>query len=533
MKIMIADDEEHIRLGIAEGFDWKALGLEVAALAADGKEALALALHHQPDIILLDINMPHMNGLEFMKLAKNQLPRTVFIILSGYDEFEYAQEAIALGVSEYLLKPISPRELSESLEKAMERVRQQAEQAGFVQDLENSIQEFMPLLREKCIEDILHQRYSPTDIEQRMVYTGIEFPSDKFVVFLIELEELLTYSGNDVANRQLTLFAVRNICDEVLNQQHWGMSIVALESTLVVLLSFELEKVLDLKELRLQLATAVKENIKRYLNLSVSIGVGNVYSGLQQIHYSYKEALNAIQMKALLGNGKLIDASSMDWSSSTPASYSYEKELLWAQYLRNGDERVLEVWEAIYHSFETSGSDQSHQVMILTIQQLFLSVSKIFAALDLNLHETEYDSLYNKLHSYTDIPLLKLELDSFMQACLDIINRAKSSSYRKEIEQVKRYIQNHFNQDISLQILSADVYMNTNYLCTLFKSEVGETIHQYITRTRMEKAKELLQQTDLRIFEISEQVGFNHTSHFSHAFKKYTGITPIEFKTDH
>lgn len=533
MKIMIADDEENIRMGIAEGFDWQELGLEVAALASDGKEALELAFIHHPRIILLDINMPRMSGLEFMKLSKDRLPGTVFIILSGYDEFEYAQEAIQLGVSEYLLKPISPRELSEALEKAIERVREYDAQADFIQGLENNIKEFMPLMREKLVSDLLHQRYSPTDIDQRMAYTGIRFPSSKFAVFIIELEQFLSPSGSEEANRQLSLFAVRNVCDEVLNRNHWGLSVIALDSTLEVLVSFDPASLSDLKEAHLRLASDVKNSIKRYLNLSVSIGIGNVYSGVHQIHYSCKEALSAVQLSAVLGKEKLVDAASMDRSLPENAiGYSYEKELQWGQYLRNGDERVFEVLDDLFASFESDSSDRTYGLMKITTRQLLLSASKIFSALHLTLDGTGYDDLYDKLHSFQDSGRLRQQFRIFVELCLDRINRSKSTSYRKEIEQVQRYIEERFGQDISLQDLSAEVYMNTNYLCTLFKSEVGETIHQYIIRIRMEKAKELLQQSDLKIFEISEKVGYNNTSHFSQAFKKYTGISPVDFKAE-
>jgi len=533
MKIMIVDDEEHIRLGIAESFDWASLGLEVAALAADGKEALELALLQRPDIILLDINMPRMSGLEFMKAARESLPDTVFIILSGYDEFEYAQEAIQLGISEYLLKPISPGELSEALGKAVNRIREQTAQASFVQELEKNIEEAMPLLREKLLSDLLHQRYSPSDIDQRIAYTGIRFPSAKFIVFTIELEQFLTYSGTREANRQLSLFAVRNVCDEWLNREHWAISTVAMDSTLEVLVSLNGGAALNLKETALKLAAEVQKNIQLYLNLSVFIGVGNVYSGMEQIHFSCKESQMAVQLAAVIGQRKLMDAADINGLEAEPsAGYDYEKELQWGQYLRNGDERALEVLDELFTSFEASVTEQTYSMIRLTVQQLLLSASKIFSALQLSLLDTGYDALYGMLHSFQDFKRLQRELRAFAEAALDRINRSKSKGYRKEIEQVKRYIDEQYGQEISLQQLSAEVYMNTNYLCTLFKSEVGETIHQYMTRVRMEKAIALLQQSDLKIFEISEKVGYNNTSHFSQAFKKYTGHSPNDLKTE-
>ncbi|RKP51356.1 response regulator [Cohnella endophytica] len=537
MKIMIVDDEENIRLGIAEGFDWDELGLEVAALAEDGKEALELALLHRPDIILLDINMPRMSGLEFMKASKENLPDAVFIILSGYDEFQYAQEAIQLGVNEYLLKPISPRELSEAVQKAVLRVREQTDQTNFIQKLEKNIEEAMPLLREKLVSDLLHQRYSPSDVDRRMEYTGIRFPSSKFAVLHIGLEQFLTRPGTEEANRQLSLFAVRNVCDEVLNREHWGVSVVALENTLEVLVSLNEgdPEPADLKKVCLELAADIKDNIKRYLNLSVSIGIGNVYSGIEQIHYSCKEAHAAIRLSAVLGKSKLIDASSLELppSSDQAVGYAYEKELLWGQYLRNGDERALDVLDEWFDASGESGSDQAYAMMKSTVQQLLLTASKIFSALNLSLLDTGYDELYDKLHTYSDSIRLRDALRSFAEISLERINRSKSTSYRKEIEQVRSYIDERFGEEISLQRLSTEVYMNTNYLCTLFKSEVGETIHQYITRVRMDKAKQLLQQTDLKIFEVSEIVGFSNTSHFSQAFKKYTGYSPVDYKSEH
>lgn len=535
-KIMVIDDEENIRLGIVEGIDWDSYELEVVCQAGNGRDALILAEKYMPDIILLDINMPFMNGLEFSHKVKEFLPNCVLIVLTGYNEFEYAKESIQLGVSDYLLKPIAPADLIAAVIKARDKVASGAEHEKFIDDLKQQIRQNLPLLREKLIHDILHNSFLEYTIENKLQYLDIYFPTDKFAALTLEIDDFYKLAQkNDEVDRQLTMFAVKKITDETMNQNQWGLSLVSNDGFLEALVCLAPSTHQNLKDILFNTAESIRKNIEQYLNLTVSIGIGNIYSGLSQVSCSYKEAYNSLKYIPIRGYNRIYDISYLDLSSPFLVNYPFEKEIEMINNLKACNGRAMESLEDIFSEIEGYVDSVHIPEYFKTFSyQLLLVVLKLLVSLGIN-HENikmKYDYLFNNSYMIKDIPSLKEDLRDFLNECQNSIIKSKGASYRKEIENVKDYINKNYSQDISLKEISASVFMNSNYLCTVFKSEVGETINNYIIKVRMEKAMELLHNPELKIFEIAEMIGYSNTNYFSYAFKKYTGVSPNEYRSN-
>ncbi|HEY5587109.1 MAG TPA: response regulator [Ruminiclostridium sp.] len=534
-KVMVIDDEENIRLGIVEGIDWNSYEIEIVCQAANGRDALILAKKHMPEIILLDINMPLMNGLEFSRKVKEFLPNSFLIVLTGYDEFEYAKESIQLGVSDYLLKPISPADLIAAVLKARDKVIAGAQHEKFIDDLKQEIRQNLPLLREKLISDILHDSFLEYKIESKLQYLDINFPADKFAALTLEIDDFYKIAQkSDEMDRQLTMFAVKKIADETMNENQWGLSLISNDGFLEALICLAPSTHYNLKDILNNTAESIRKNIERYLNFTVSIGIGNIYSGLSQVSCSYKEAYNSLKYTPFRGNNKIYDISYLNLSSPFLVNYPFEKEIVMINNLKACNGKAMDSLEDIFSEIEAY-EDSVHLLGYFKTfsYQLLLAVLKLLISLDIN-HENikiKYDYLFNNSSLIKDISYLKEELRDLLNECQDYIIKSKGVSYRKEIGNVKNYINENYSRDIALKEISASVFMNPNYLCTLFKSEVGETINNYIIKVRMEKAMGLLQRTELKIFEIADMVGYSNTNYFSYAFKKYTGIPPNEYKS--
>ncbi|WP_256759756.1 response regulator [Cohnella sp. WQ 127256] len=501
LKVIVADDEEQIRLGIAEGIPWEDIGLTLVGTAENGRDALELVMKQLPEIVLFDINMPFMSGLEFAAEAKKALPHSQFIVLSGYDDFEYAQEAINLGVSDYLLKPISPTDLVEALEKAKHKLLDRQNQERFLDKLKHQMKQAIPLLRENLVSDIMHHRTTYNSILHQLEHLELYFPSDKFAVLLIEPMSFLGKLNSPEADRQLTLFAVRNICDEAINETVSAYSVIGNTGLVEILISFPSDTT-DLHPLLNLVSERIQHVIQTHLRISVIIGTGHIYSGLEQVQYSYREALLAFRFRAPLLPGYPLDK---------------EMELLGA--VKNGSRLALSILDEMIEEMKQNTDETKHEEIVRVIEhQVYISLTKLLSS-----------------HGFTGERLSSLNLETapvheLVNRSLQLITEAQGVSYRKEIEAVKTYIVVHYADDVALKDIAESVYMNMNYLCTLFKAEVGETIIQYLTRYRMERAREQLLGTSLRIFEIAEKVGYSNTNYFSSAYKKFYGLSPNEFR---
>ncbi|KRE69747.1 response regulator transcription factor [Paenibacillus sp. Soil750] len=535
LKVMVVDDEENIRLGIVEGIDWESYGLEVACQAANGRDALIEAKLHRPDIILLDINMPFVNGLEFAKVVRPLLPDSFIIILSGYNDFEYAKEAIKYGVSEYLLKPISPLELMEVIVKTRDKLTENRRKEQFLESLEQQFRESLPALREKWVYDLLHSSYLDSEIEMKnkLGWLGIDFPSDKFAACVIRIEDLAERSSGNEEGKHLFLYAVKNISDEILNQNAWGLSIVTNEGLLEALISLDGRDGQLYQEELEQKAGSLEKSIAEFLGLTVTVQFGSIYSGYGQIAFSYREAYGSVQKRKSDKKNEKIGRG-IEKDSVLGLVFPFEKEQEIVRHLKAMNERAVSVTADLLDELESNELIAGETGYLAEVAiQIARTVRKLLA--DTGIHAEDADRQYEQLCAVDDLASevaseIRTKLLQYVSSGLKEIIKTKSKPYRVEIEQVKKYIEDHYNQDLSLKAISSSIFMNLNYLCTIFKNEVGETVNNYITRVRMEKATELLRTTDLKVFEIAERVGYPNSNYFSYAFKKFTGAAPIEYR---
>lgn len=532
LKMLIADDEVNIRTGIAEGVDWREFGIEVAAQAEDGEKAYEAAIECRPDILVLDIHMPFLDGLNLISKLKDKLPDSEFIVLTGYSEFEYAQSSVSLGVSRYLLKPISPGELIDAVREAKEKVLARQKVKTDLEHLNRELLDAKPILCERFVWEIIRTPVFSVEIQEKLNYFGISFPSSKFAAFSVRLKKYPERQQEKEANRQFACFAVKKLLDLELSRFGWGMSVVTGEECLGGMICFG-----ECEKNSLEMQTTLLQNeitaacVER-LDIEVSFYLGSIYNTLEQVPSSYRESLGELKNDTLRESraDALFSGGACDLRNYP---FSEENQIIGA--VKEGSALAVSLSESFMSTLEGAyDEDQLADYANLAMWQISCRICGVFSDLGVDFsditRESAPESASESAEMYYDMERLRNKLKRIVSASVGKMMQWNAQNCRDEIEIVKKYIDSNYQKEITLKIMAEMVYMNPNYLCSFFKTRVGESLNSYTTRVRMEHAKSLLLVNDRKIFEIADAVGYSNTTYFSYAFKRYTGQTPSEFR---
>lgn len=533
-KVLLVDDEADVRVGVRQEIDWESLGLAVVDTAENGFEAAEAVDRLLPDIVITDINMPFMNGLELAEWIKERYPATKIIILTGYDEFEYAQKAVKLHIDEYILKPFSTQELVEVMVKVKERMAEEARQKEDVEALREHYRKSLPVLREQFLVSIVDGKEAGKEIAPRCALYGLDFQGRAFIVSLIGMDRTEGLSEHSFQeNEELKLFAILNIANEIVRKYDRGH--VFLRRDHVAYLAVCPEEGLE-EALRrtLSVAEEIRDCVERFTRLSVTVGVGTAHRRVEDMKISCEGAEHALDYRLLLGSGRVICIGDLEQPRSAKVSFDDMKLRAFVRCLKVGSAQEMnEMLDGLFA--ELAEADIS--LIDCQVCLLELITSLFSSAKDLNLNLDELLDMNASLNSFAGIPKfnhLQEAKQWVTEACAKIM--AGIASRRQDtcsslVEEAKDYVARHYNDSgISLQSLCKHLHISQGYFSTVFKREVRMTFVNYLLHVRMEEAKTLLRTTDLRTFEIAERVGYPEPNYFSFCFKKSVGVSPKEYR---
>lgn len=533
IKVIIADDEENVCQLIRGLIDWKSLDMEIVGIAHNGVEALDLIKALSPDLMITDIRMPGYDGLEMIRRAKNINQDLDFIIISGYRHFEYAQNAIKYGVGDYLLKPIKKEDFLTALNKMRTRYLQRTEQLSKEEHLKNQMKSDADRLRTNLFTDRLLKKGANTEdlslevINQNYHYS---FHTGLFQVCAVKID-----SGyEDQYNSAITILdeKVIQILNRLLKGSCFDMGIYLDDSVTYCVLNYDAE---DKKTIRRQMKAVLDELMVQkaaFGQLEFTIGAGMVVEDIQHLKDAFRAARFAIGQRLLVGTDRLIEG-------ETPHTASQRESTLLAELNRTMG-AALEVLDknAVLNCIDGL-KEQIKADNDLSGQEIF-SLSKHVCDMYLthlrnNQIQIQYGGeFYEKfcIHAgrCSSIDQLFQYLSVMVGESLDVIIEDKKQADTKPIRLAKQYIQQNYMKPISLEEVSGFVGFNATYFSTLFKKESGSNFVDYLTEIRMNKAKDLLRETNLNIAVICEQVGYNDLKHFTKSFTKNTGIKPNEYR---
>lgn len=390
-KVLIADDEDIIREGIKQCVDWASLSLQVVAEAEDGEEALELAVQHQVHIALVDLNMPIMHGIELMKRLREQLPLCKIVVITGHDEFTYAQESIRLQVNDYILKPADPLQLEQVLRGVRDQLVQEQQKSQHLQQASRQIIKNFPLLRERFCQEWMDGNLSRQEILEQLNFLQLP-PRSPELLGILRWRWEAHQSGMKEKERQLFLFAIENITAELLEE--YPLAIFRDQSGLIIILLWD-----GAAE---GLLARIEQEVRSNLKIAIEVGIEQVQEDITELAAAYRRC------------------------------------------------RV--------------------------------TLSK-------------------------EVPLSPM------------------------VRRVKQYMLEHYSEcGLTLDSIAGTLQASPVYLSRLFKQELGESFGTYLTQIRIRKAAQLLHSTDISVYEVAERTGYETQHYFSTAFKKQTGVAPLQFR---
>ena len=531
-KILIVDDEELVRKAIVAKLDWAGIGFSEVEQAEDGEQALEIALRFKPHIVLTDIRMPFMDGLELAERLKVQLPQTKVIILSGHDEFEYAQEAIKAGVMDYILKPVHAAGLKELMEKARQLLDIELEEKEKLYKLKIQLHQSLPLLKDKFLVSLVNNSVSEHELEKRLEYLEIQFLWQSFIVCVSEIDNLNVLAESKSAeDTELLMFSFLNISSELIGSS--GIVFNDFNSRQIIIYNYLYDNEHpDLNGLY-EILETIRNNMSKYFNITVTAGIGREVQSPKDLHISYKDALHVLDYKVVMGKNRIYDIKDLGYRKSE-IHYPIDSinELL-SKIKLEDMEAVAQSTEKFFGELLEKKNITSDNIKII-MSELINGAQKIIMEIkDESKEPVDLDfGIYEEIGKYETLEEMKTVVFRYLTGINKTIHAARNSRNLQIINRAKQYIDKNYKQDdLSLNQIAAIVSVSPGYLSILFRKETNQTFIEYLTMVRMEKAKELLKTSTLKSYEVAYNVGYSDPHYFSLSFKKYTGVTPSDYKT--
>lgn len=487
LRALLFDDEYIVLEGLGAVINWSQYGIEIAGTAQDGTTALQLINSEKPDIILTDIRMPGMDGLQLIQAVMDRTPEVYCIVFSGYNEYEYVKRAIQMGVSDYLEKPLEVEKIEEALQKAITRINQRTETKAIRRDHEQS----KHVLLEKMTIELL---------------TGKMHNLPKWLEYLGAQTDLWAGTTVLACSQQLRLTS-RPDCYPLMVRDGEQCLLILLHRT---------PPVHDLWE----------EIENEAESQDITVGCSCTKEDWAQMTDGYEEALRALRCARFLGQSGVVRYLDLG-ELITDLEPLAEKEEAIILSLRTGN--YAGVMEHLHPFMEWIRSELIAPEIVERemLKLLYLALETAKESHFLNTEDQYMPHLaIRKIHGRKHMLVwFREQFEQIVESALQVREDTKLMTIGK----AKLYIEAHISQNISLQEVSGYVGMNPSYLSVLFKEVTGVTYIRYVTRFRMELAKKWLA-SGLKVNEVSEKVGYHTYRHFSEVFKKYTGISPGQFK---
>ncbi len=517
-KVFLVEDEVVTREGIRDNVDWGAAGFEFCGDAPDGEVALPLIEEAQPDVLITDIKMPFMDGLQLSKIVHEHMPWMKIIILSGHNEFEYAQSAVKLGVTEYLLKPVSAQDLHQVLKNLSVTLDQEKHERQELKNLQISAENNLSLSREKFLLKLMMGGISSADAIDQSQQLGLSIVARYYLVGLLraqlcEDDRPFDYHEFERMKKIISDF-LENNPDIFITNKDLGELVLLMKGETPDQLLQDGEFFADL----------IKQEVENQTNCNVFVEFGAPQQRLGDLHFSFAEALTR-------SKGEILD-------SEKPAN-KLENDLVRLNreaikdYLKLGsihkfDDFFSKELEAVSKLMEQSThvKHYSYIEIILTIAQF---ISDLGGDVDKVLPEAKrVEDQISNIHTHQDF---ENEIRGLFSKALSYRKNKVNQERYAIIQQAKAYIEQHFGEsDLRMEDVAHRFNLSPSHFSTVFRQHAGKTFRVYLSNLRINKAKELLKTTNLKSAEVAFRCGYSDPHYFSSVFKKKTGQTPLKFR---
>ncbi|MBJ6362543.1 response regulator [Paenibacillus sp. GCM10012307] len=505
MKVLIVDDEPLVRIGIKSAINWEEQGILAVEEAEDGEEALHKIMTDRPDVVLLDIKMPKLDGIEVLRELKQRNIATKVIVLSSFDDISYVKEALRLGAYDYCHKPdINERELSAILGSIGKQ--------SAASDQSNIIVPKGATLKDQSLHNALHGNSShlaDTSLRQGNLYVVLFAVKDYETVIKRYTEHTESVLGNTIKNMISELFSKEKELEYLQLDEQRGVIFIS-NSNLKSLLA-SLTRVNSVLQM-------VNSTLKRFVNIELVFGISDWFTDFDGIQNGYQQAQTALSFKFYHPESHFFYYQHIrrkqQNKSAVEQSDQSVSQMKGALREGSGDKflQLLGRWEQLLEKEEC-----------LTEQE----TKKIYEGFYFMMAESGKDSeeQAEALHTFA-------ELSTYYRQLFQRLLPGKTNEYSQLVRSIIQYISEHYHESLSLKQLGEQFHLSPNYLSRMFKQDVGKGMFEYINEVRIEKAKELLKDYQYKIYDVAEMVGFSNQAHFAIVFQKYTGVPPKQFRKE-
>ena len=540
-RIILVDDEEEVRKSIIRKIDWTAVGFAVVGDAENGEDALEKIENLEPDVVLTDIRMPYMDGLTLAERIRQKYPSMKIVIFSGYDDFEYAKQAIKLNVTEYILKPVNVEELTAILKRIKTNLDEEIEQKRNVNLLRENYKRSLPILREQFLKDLISRPMDGETVQTLLREYDIPLAgAKKWIAIAVELELEQELTQEEVPlplheEKNLIPISVMQILSENLKPSY-RFSLLSFSGSADAKIAgiAAIDENNSQTELINILGDICKE-IRKTLKVPVTIGIGHSAQKLENISRSFQSALDALGYRSVVGTGSTIYINDVEPGIGGKLQFGSEEESALIQAIKFGpEEKIRETVRGIVDRMNEARVHARQQqayilsvanCMIQLIQQYDLNMEEIFAEDPLGPDPfTVIQSMLNRENFSRWLYQTALKINN-------ALSRERDYAARQVIEKAKQYIMDNYQDPgLSVEQICRYLHMSPAYFSTMFKKATGQTYIAYLTEVRLNKAVELLNMTDEKTYVIASQVGYQEQNYFSYVFKKRFGVSPTKFR---
>ena len=541
LKIFLAEDEVIVRETIKRMIPWEELGFELVGEAADGEMALPLLIRQKPDLLITDIKMPFMDGLTLAKLAKKELPELKIVILSGYDDFNYAKQAISIGVEEYLLKPITRNALIERLSEIRSRYEHEKTQKEYYEKFQREMQVYEKNSNRDFFEALVCGSMDMMEVYKKAEKLGLDIVAEAYNILIFTMNSEEDFSGQKEGYSEWEAESLEMLEDFFsdntsamlfrCNIFSYGVLIKGQKETIdenTRSCIDEIKKILDRKEQKRQWFVAVGESVER----------------LSQLQKSYHSASRAFSQRYLYGENILYydemelmehrsgQADTNDNAYLKNVDVNALNPAILQKFLSNGLQEETENFVKDY--FYAIGQEPMESLVFrnYVILNVRFSVLSFLKSLGCDTEEMEPENTEEILaESGKNIESAITYAKKMISQAITIRDQNSGNKNRSILKTAVDFIDEHYmDEDISLNTAANVANVSSNHFSALFSQNMGQTFIEYLTSLRMNKAKELLRCTGMRSSEIAGKIGYKDAHYFSYLFKKTQGMTPSDYR---
>lgn len=516
MNVLLVDDEKSTIRMLQALIDWEELGLNLSGYAENGMQAYEMIKESKPDIVISDIKMQGMDGLELLRRIMNCAPETKVIIMSAYADFTFVKEAIKYGSCDYILKPVDEMELVQTLQKTIREIQGERAYKKVIATSEKQLDQM----------NIYHFMQTGHGLEKaEKAFANSRLGLRKYAVFILQENNGTINEYNDANNFEISQEGyILSMLDDILLEFQLENMVFAYEETAWTII---IDNLYSMKKEKI--AENIRLKWKERIGTDINICFSMDGSGIKELPFLFEEVRNLSKYSFYIGEEKIL-------------GYGYNCSKTELNEVRNIG--VMREIELLVHDRDKERlQNVLDEIFVLTPDYNFREVGfvceicyhmLVLLRNEMNGQEESCRKLcavtYEDLAGIPSLRALKEKMLEMLEQAFEALEKSGEKEYSKAVRDSITYMEEHYDQNISLEEICLQIAVSKNYFCYLFKRETGMNLWNYLTLIRLNKARELLEKTDLRSYEIAMQVGYDNPSYFSKLFKKQERMTPNEYR---